>query len=308
MRRVDRKTSVVARCALTGLALASLVLAASASSSCSGRVGGHAGGVGASVVIRGSDTMLDLVHRWAEHFMDESPGVAVEVSGGGTGTGIAALVNGTVDIACASRPLTSSERAAIRAHRGAEVRETHVALDAVALYVHATNPVRSLTVEQLSGVYRGQLTNWAEIGGVDLPIVLYGRENSSGTYAFFKEVVLGQLDFAAETQSLSGTAAVIQAVSYDPKGIGYGGIGNAHGVARVSLARHAGDAPVAPGLGEARSGRYPLTRHLSLITTTSAAPSARRFVDWARSLDGQRIVESAGFYPLEPSLAEARIR
>jgi phosphate transport system substrate-binding protein len=268
---------------------------------CSGRVGprGRGEGRAATIGVRGSDTMLALVERWAERYMDENPGVAVEVSGGGSGTGIAALVHGTVDIACASRPLVASERAALRARRGAEARETPVALDAVAVYVHAQNPVRVLSLAQLARIYRGEHARWSELGGADLPIVLYGRENSSGTYAFFKERVLGRLDFAPETQSLPGTAAVLHAVGRDPKGIGYAGLGHGAGVAPIALHARDGDAAVAPDGTATSEARYPLSRPLTLITTSAAGPEITAFVAWVRSAEGQRLVRAMGFRPLD---------
>ncbi len=282
-----------------------------ATTACSGRVGSRGRGEGraATIGVRGSDTMLALVERWAERYMDENPGVSVEVSGGGSGTGIAALVHGTVDIACASRPLAASERAALRARRGADARETPVALDAVAVYVHAQNPVRALSLAQLSRIYRGEHVRWSELGGADLPIVLYGRENSSGTYAFFKERVLGRLDFAAETQSLPGTAAVLHAVGRDPKGIGYAGLGHGAGVAPLALRARDGDAAIAPDSASASEARYPLSRPLTLIATESARPHVAAFVAWVRSPEGQRLVRTKGFFPLEAEPAsEARPR
>lgn len=280
-------------------------------SACSGRVGprGRGEGRGATIGVRGSDTMLALVERWAERYMDDNPGVSVEVSGGGSGTGIAALVHGTVDIACASRPLAASERAALRARRGADARETPVALDAVAVYVHAHNPVRALSLAQLARVYRGEHARWSELGGADLPIVLYGRENSSGTYAFFKERVLGRLDFAAETQSLPGTGAVLHAVGRDPKGIGYAGLGHDVGVVPIALRAQDGEAAVAPDRAHASGTRYPLSRPLTLITTSTARPDVAAFVAWVRSEEGQRLVRAMGFHPLdEGPVSEARAR
>jgi phosphate transport system substrate-binding protein len=278
---------------------------------CSGRVGprGRGEGRAATIGVRGSDTMLALVERWAERYMDENPGVSVEVSGGGSGTGIAALVHGTVDVACASRPLAVSERAALRARRGADARETPVALDAVAVYVHAQNPVRALDLTQLARIYRGEHRRWSELGGADLPIVLYGRENSSGTYAFFKERVLGRLDFALETQSLPGTAAVLHAVGRDPKGIGYAGLGHGPGVAPIALRARAGEESVSPERHAGGEARYPLSRPLLLITTASARPEVAAFVAWVRSPEGQRLVRTLGFHPLdEGSASEARAR
>jgi phosphate transport system substrate-binding protein len=255
--------------------------------------GAGAGRTGARLTIKGSDTMVVLAQRWAERYMQTHPGHTVEVSGGGSGTGIAALLNGTTDIATSSRSLSDRERQQL----GPDVQETPVALDALAVYVHQDNPIRSLTVSQISEIYRGRITNWSQVGGPDRRIVLYSRENNSGTYAYFKEHVLGGADFAASVQMLPGTAAVINAVSRDPNGIGYGGIGYASGVRAVAVAPD-GEEPVEPTMANATSGRYPLSRFLFMVTRAAPEGTARDFLDWVRGPEGQALVEAAGFYPL----------
>jgi hypothetical protein len=212
--------------------------------------------------VKGSDTMVILAQHWAEGFMASHEGVQVQVTGGGSGTGIAALLGGTADIASASRPMNDRERATLSRERHAEARESRVALDALAVYVHDQNPVTSLTMEQLASIYRGQVTRWSEVGGPDRPIVLYSRENNSGTYTYFKEHVLGNQDFALTAQTLPGTAAVINAVSRDPNGIGYGGIGYAEGV-RTSCTR------------QGSPGDWPQTFSRSWPRRTASASSNR---------------------------------
>ncbi len=267
---------------------------------CSGRFGedkGRASG-SARVAVRGSDTMVILAQKFAERFQREHPEVSVEVSGGGTGTGIAALDNGTADLATASRAITGDERARIEAHRGAKLRASVVALDAIAIYVHRDNPIRELTLDELSRIYRGERTRWSELdpSAPARTIVLYGRENSSGTYAYFKEHVLGKLDFAAETQSLPGTAAVIYAVRNDRFGIGYGGIAYASGL-RVVPIRGAGGEPTMPTRANAESGRYPLARPLFVYDLAVEGSATVAVRDFMRSDEGQSLVEAAGFFP-----------
>jgi phosphate transport system substrate-binding protein len=258
-----------------------------------------------TLTIKGSDTMVILAQRWAQAFMDQDHAVAVQVSGGGSGTGIAALINGTTDLANASRPMTDREEAQVHESRGADPRETPVALDALAVYVQKDNPIETLTLAQLKGIFRGQITRWSELGGPDRPIILYSRENNSGTYAYFKEHVLEDEDFATTAQTLPGTAAVINAVSRDVNGIGYGGIAYAEGVRTVPVSRE-GEAPVEPTMANATSGRYPLARYLYVYTAGAPSGLAARYIEFVRSPEGQRIVEGVGYYPLPaPSAAEA---
>lgn len=254
-------------------------------------------GRGASLSLKGSDTMVILAQRFAEGYMASHAGSVIEVSGGGSGTGLAALLNGTTDIANSSRPINEREIASLRASRHVEPVETRVALDALAVYVSNDNPLPSITLTQLSAIYRGEITNWSAVGGADAPIVLYSRENNSGTYAYFKEHVLGGADFAVTAQTLPGTAAVINAVAHDRNGIGYGGIGYAEGVRTVPVAGEDG-VPVAPSLENATSGHYPIARFLFMYTAGPATGAAAEFLAWAVTPEGQRVVEEAGFYPL----------
>ena len=217
--------------------------------------------------------MVILAQHWAEAYAGANEGVLVEVNGGGSGTGFTALINGVTDIANASRPIKESEVRALTERRSVEPIETRVALDAIAIYVHEDNPVETLSLAQLARLYRGQVSNWSEVGGPDRPVTLYGRENSSGTYAYFKEHVLDERDFAVETQSLPGTAGVIQAVSVDPGGIGYGGIGYASGVRIVPLRVEDGTA-IEPTLDNARDGTYPLARFLFMYTAGEPSGTA----------------------------------
>ncbi|MDI1446028.1 phosphate ABC transporter substrate-binding protein [Polyangium sp. 6x1] len=266
---------------------------------CSGRYGREPG-AGARITVRGSDTLVVLMQRWAEAYTANRPDVVVEVSGGGTGTGIAALMNGTTDLAMASRPIAPEERARIE-DSGARLVEVPVALDAVAVYVHDTNPISSMTLDELRDVFQGKIRRWSELGGASRPIVLYSRESSSGTYAYFKERVLEKGDFAPEAQSLPGTAAVVQAVARDPMGIGYGGIARARGVKVLPLELDDGSR-VPPSREAAMARRYPLTRPLFLYFVTPTNPGTEAFVHWIVGPEAQGLAEEAGFFAWRGSL------
>jgi phosphate transport system substrate-binding protein len=250
-----------------------------------------------TVTVKGSDTMVILAQRWAEEYMKERPGKKVQVTGGGSGTGIAALVNGTTDIADASRAIKAKEAEQVKARFGVAPVETAVARDGVAVYVNDANPVTQLTLEQVRGIYLGDVRSWKEVGGKDAPIVLYSRENSSGTYVFVKEHVLGNEDFAPEAQTLPGTAAVVNAVSKEANGIGYGGAAYAKGVKEVKIVGTDGQAYL-PTAENVRSGKYALSRPLFMYTRGEPKGEAKEFVDFCLSPAGQAIVSKVGYYPV----------
>jgi phosphate transport system substrate-binding protein len=251
-----------------------------------------------NISLKGSDTMVLLGQKWAEVYMNGHPDAVVQVTGGGSGTGIAALINGTTDICQASRPMTQEEKDSAKQRRNAEVVETPVALDALAVYVNRQNPIEHLTIEQAARIFRGEVTNWKEVGGPDAGIVLYGRENNSGTYGYFKEHVLANEDFADRYQPLGGTAAVINAITKDPNSIGYGGIGYATEVKTLAIARDASSAPVDPTMENALNNTYPISRQLYWYTLGAPAGVAKNFVDWVLGPEGQKVVTEVGFYPL----------
>jgi len=252
---------------------------------------------GDTLTIKGSDTMVILAQRWAEAFMAKHSSATVQVSGGGSGTGIAALINGTTTLANASRAMEEEEKEQLLERRNARAVEVPVALDAIAIYVHKDNPIASLSLEQLQDLFRGKMESWKTLGPDLGRVVLYSRENNSGTYAFFKEKVLDDLDFAPHAQTLPGTAAVIQAVSRDVRGIGYGGIGYAEGVRTVPI-RVGDQQTVEATLENAVSGRYPLARNLFVYAAGEPEGMAERFLEFILGPDGQRLVEGVGYYPL----------
>lgn len=248
------------------------------------------------VSVKGSDTMVILGSKWAEMYMQANPGRTIAVTGGGSGTGIAALINGTTDIAESSRPMEDTERAEIQKATGAAVEEHVVARDGVTVYVHPSNTVKSVTMAQLADIYTGKITNWKELGGPDRPITLYGRENSSGTYVFLKEHVLGGKDYAPATQTLPGTAAVVNAVTKDENGIGYGGIAYGAGVRHLGVSKD-GAAPVEPSEATILDGSYPLSRPLYWYLTKRSPEGARAFLQWVTSPEGQGHVKDVGYFP-----------
>jgi len=251
-----------------------------------------------AITLKGSDTMVLLCQRWSEKFHERNSGIDVQVSGGGSGTGIAALTNGSTDIASSSRTMKESEKKAITEKFGSDVVEIPVARDGVVIYVHEGNPVDSLTLKQARAIYQGEITNWRQVGGRDEKIILYGRENSSGTYEFFKEHVLKKQDFAAITQTLQGTAAIINAVRNDENGIGYGGGAYAHGVKQLRVAADSG-AAVAPTEENVKSGAYPLSRDLYLYLRQEPNGAIKEFIDWVLSADGQNYTREMGYFPVK---------
>jgi phosphate transport system substrate-binding protein len=250
-----------------------------------------------TVTVKGSDTLVILAQRWAEGFMKKNPGTKLQVTGGGSGTGIAALINGTTDIATASRPMKDAEKEKLRARFNTPGTEIAVAKDGVAFYVSEANPVNALTEEQLRKIFLGDVTNWKDVGGKDAPIVLYSRENSSGTYVFVKDTLLKGDDYAASAQTLPGTAAVVNAVSKEPNGIGYGGGAYAKGVKELKV--KVGNEEIPPSQEAVKSGKYPLARDLYFYTRTKPAGEAKAFVDYALSSEGQQVVSKVGYFPIQ---------
>jgi phosphate transport system substrate-binding protein len=253
-----------------------------------------------SITVKGSDTMVLLGQRWAEIYMKAHPEVTIQVTGGGSGTGIAALINGTTQICEASRPMKPEEKENVKKQRNADAVEIPVALDALAIYLNKDNAIEHLDMDQVSKIFRGEVTNWKDVGGKSAPIVLYGRENNSGTYVFFKEHVLKNADYAERYQALPGTAAVIDAVVKDPSGIGYGGIGYAKDIKTIAIAKEAGASAITPTMENVLNNSYPLSRQLFWYTAGSPAGSMKDFVDWVLGPEGQKIVTEVGYYPLKP--------
>src|SRR6266576_1403711 len=218
----------------------------------------HAGGI----TVKGSDTLVILAQKWAEVYMSKHPDVKIQVTGGGSGIGFAALQNNTTDIADASRPIKPAERIACIKTFGKSPTEYKVALDGLSVYVHADNPLNELTLDQLQQIFTGKVKNWKELGGSDARITVYSRENSSGTYEFFKEHVLKGQDFLSSAQTMPGTADLLQSVSRDKNGIGYGGAAYGHGAKVLKIKRTPDSPAIEPTEENVVSGKYPIWRYL----------------------------------------------
>jgi phosphate transport system substrate-binding protein len=255
-----------------------------------------------NITIKGSDTMVILGQRWAETYMKKNPGANIQVTGGGSGVGIAALINGTTDIAEASRPMKDAEKTQLQQKRGVPTFELPVALDGLAVYVHERNPIQELTLEQLKKIYTGVAKNWKDVGGKDERIILYGRENSSGTYAYFKEHVLADTDYYPTTQTLPGTAAVINAVAKDIRGIGYGGIAYLKGVKALKVKKDSSTPGVEPTLENVQKSIYPISRFLYWYLAGQPKDQTKKLTDWVMSAEGQAVVNDVGYYPLSAEM------
>lgn len=249
------------------------------------------------LTIKGSDTMVILTQRLAEEYMKAHPGEVVQVNGGGSGTGIAALINGSIDMAMASRPMKDDEQQKAAQSRGAAVTEHPVALDGLGVFVNSANTVQHLTIAQIRDIFQGKTKNWSEVGGANAPIILYGRESSSGTYDYFREHVLAKGDFAPQVQTLQGTAAIINAVGHDANGIGYGGIAYAKQV-RALAVQAEGAQPVAPSEATVEDGSYPLSRKLYFYFPSNAPERVTKFAQWAVTPEAQALVTKVGYFPL----------
>jgi phosphate transport system substrate-binding protein len=280
------------------LQIALLMSLLAAGAGCAHRSPQSRGAPGNTIAIKGSDTMVLLAQWWAENYMKSHPRLIIQVNGGGSGTGIAALLNGTTDICQSSRPIKEEERAAFRRKYQREVVEIKVALDAIGVYVNEVNPIRELSAPQVRDIYTGRITDWREVGGAPGPIILYSRENNSGTYEFFKEHVLGNADFAPRAQTLSGNAAVVNAVSQDRNGIGYGGISFAKGVKALAIKKDAASAAVTPDFASVADGSYPISRFLYWYLPNAPEGEVKRLVDWVTSPEGQALVTEVGYFPL----------
>jgi phosphate transport system substrate-binding protein len=267
---------------------------------------GRGGGDRVMIQNKGSDTMVNLAQAWAEAYQKVDPGVAIAVSGGGSGTGIASLMNGTVDIANASREIKPEERETARKNTGKDVVEHTVAYDALAVYVHPQNPIASLSRAQLACVYGegGTCGTWTDLG-VEVPgcsgqeIVRVSRQNNSGTYQFFREWVLDKADFKLGSRDMQGSKDVVDLVEGTPCAIGYSGFGyRTGGVKAVCIALEDGKPCAEPSLAGAVSGAYPISRALYMYTLGEPEGAVKAYLEWARSDAGQAIVEQVGYAPL----------
>jgi len=260
---------------------------------------------GNSLQIKGSDTMVNLVQSWAEEFMAKNPATFIAVTGGGSGTGLAALINGTCDLAMSSREIKEKERE-LALGKGIEPLEFKVALDGLAVVVHQKNPVSQITMEELTGIFTGKITNWKEIGGEDAKIVLLSREVNSGTHLYFKEYVLRNGDtaskeeFSPEALLLPSSQAIADEVLQNPAAIGYYGMGYiGKGHKALSIAKEKNASYVYPTIENVVSGAYPISRPLFIYTNREPKGDLKQFTDYILSGEGQAIVSQQDFVPIK---------
>ena len=256
--------------------------------------------------IKGSDTLINMVQRMSEVYMEKNPGKYIAVTGGGSGTGIAALINGKCDIANASRLMKDKEVAQAQG-QGITPKRVVVALDGITFIVNPDNPLNKLTVEELGRIYRGEVTNWSEVGGADMPITLYGRQSNSGTFAFVQESVC-KGDYAGTMRRMNGNSQIVEAVKSDPSSIGYVGVGyakEATGIQALKVAARSG-APYANPLNseDVATGNYPVTRPLNQYLNGQPAGAVKEFIEFELSSKGQDIVEEMGFLPIPDEYEE----
>ncbi len=256
----------------------------------------------------GSDTMVNLAQAWAEEYANIDSTVSVEVSGGGSGTGIAALINGTVDIANCSRKVEPEEFEKARQNTGKEPKEFLVGYDALAVYVNKANPLDEITIEQLAEIYgeKGKITQWSQVG-VTLPgksidkIILVSRQSNSGTYHYFREAIIGKKrDFRLGTLDLHGSKDVVELIARTPGALGYSGMGYATDeVKMLKVARRPGETAYAPTIENTLEHVYPISRPLFMYTLGEPNEKIQKYLDWIYSPEGQQVVISSGYIPLK---------
>jgi len=255
---------------------------------------------------KGSDTMVNLALYWAERYQGAHPEARISVTGGGSGTGISALISNTVDIANASRAIKEEEIEAALAN-GVEPYEKIVARDAIAVIVNPHNPVQRLTLQQVSDIYTRRVSNWKELGGEDRPIVLLSRETNSGTHVYFLESVIrlgndeDKTIFSAETLLLPSSEGIIAEVRENPNAIGYDGLGYITPEVKViALAAKPGDEYILPSIETVNNNLYPIARDLYMYTNGQPEGFVKTYIDWILSSEGQLIVKELGFVPVQP--------
>jgi phosphate transport system substrate-binding protein len=256
----------------------------------------------------GSDTMVNLAQAWAEDYGKVVPGVSVEVSGGGSGVGIAALINGTAEIANSSRQIEPEEAAKAKKATGKDPKEFLVGYDGLAIYVHKDNPLNEISMEDLGEIYRegGKIESWTQIGVAKVPgaqndkIIRVSRQNNSGTYAYFREAVVGKKsDYKQGSLDMNGSKDVVELVGKTPGAIGYSGLGYATPAVKiVKVAKKKGETSILPSIPTVLDKTYPIARPLFMYTPGEPTENAKKYLDWIVSDAGQKVVEKSGYVPL----------
>ena len=288
------------------LAVAVVVSTVLLHTGCKPKEGGTGGGAKTTIQNKGSDTMVNVAQAWAEEYKKIVPGVDIEVSGGGSGVGIAALDKGTIDIANASRNMKAEEIETAKRNTGKTPKEFVVGYDALGIYVHKDNPISEITTEQLAAIYgeSGKVTKWSEIG-VQMPagsdeIIRVSRQSSSGTYEFFREHILNKKDFKLGSRDMNGSKEVVELVASTPGAIGYSGMGyNEPGkVKMLKVASKKGEPAVEPSVANTLNKSYPIARSLLIYTLGEPAGEVKKYIDWIFTDAGQHIVEKSGYVPV----------
>jgi len=303
MKRGLLKSIAVSKQDVAGLILLFILLTGCGSGTQSESAGREAN---RAIQNKGSDTIVNIALAWAEEYRNVDPSVSIAVTGGGSGTGIASLINGTVDIANASRPMKDEEIEDARAN-DIEPVEHVVAIDALAVIVNLDNPVSELSIQQLSDMFTGRITNWKEVGGNDAEIILVSRETNSGTHVYFLEEVVRRGEnensdiFAPQTLLMPSSVGITSEVQRNPNAIGYDGLGYVDPAHEKVLAIAEGsEGPYIPPTTEtAKEGTYPLARDLYMYTAGEPQGVIAEYLQWIMSAEGQVIVERLGFVPLE---------
>ena len=250
------------------------------------------------ITVKGSDTMVILAQKWAEVYMKTNPSASIQVTGGGSGVGISALINGATDVATASRKMKRTEMDKLKQRYNTLGVEIACAKDGITVYLNPANKIKELSIKQLGDIFKGTITNWKEVGGPDENIKLYGRENSSGTYVFFQENVV-KADYATSCQTLPGTAAVVNAVKKDAYGIGYGGAAYAEGIVICKVKKDDNSPAYLPTAENIKSNQYPISRYLYMYLRNKPTGAMKQYIDWILSSEGQKLVVDMGYFPVK---------
>jgi len=263
------------------------------------------------IQVKGSDSEVNLVQRLAEVFMQKNPGVNISVTGGGSGTGIAALINKQTDIANSSRELSAKEEEAAK-KVGVNPFRVAFATDAVSVILHPGNPLSKLTIDQLGKIFKGEIGNWKEVGGPDLKISLYGRQSNSGTYVFFREFVL-KGDYSQHMKSMNGNAQIVEGVQRDKAGVGYVAVGYVvgekgevkPGIKILNVAKDDKSEAFSPAKMEnVMNGKYPISRPLNQYLNGQPTGKLLEFMKFQIGPEGQEIVKKQGFFPIQGNWIE----
>lgn len=265
------------------------------------------------ILIKGSDTLINLVQSLSEVYMEENPNTAIAVTGGGSGVGIAALISNTVAIANASREMKDKEKDAAK-ENGVIPVELVIGIDGLSVIVNDDLPITSLTVEQIGAIFRGDINNWSEVGGPNKIISMYGRQPSSGTYVFFQEFVLGNKNYSPKMKQMNGNAQIIEGIKADKNAIGYVGVGYVYddkdnvmkGIKVLEVAQDEKSKPVTPlEADNVKSGKYPIARALYQYINGKPTKEVKDFITFELGPKGQKIVEDMGFYPVAGDYLQA---